>query len=90
MPDLGAQARIPSAFTADFTVVRALLRHGCTYEKAVKSFEPYRVTQEPDPTTRDALRKIAEDTKNHDLERDLYIEEPRPDAASICGKSSKS
>jgi hypothetical protein len=37
-----------------------------------------------------ALRKIAEDTKNHDLERDLYIEEPRPDAASICGKSSKS
>jgi uncharacterized protein YecE (DUF72 family) len=60
MPDLGAQARMPGAFTADFTVVRALLRHGRTYEQAVKSFEPYRATREPDPTTRDAIRQIAE------------------------------
>ncbi len=54
MPDIGAQARLPGAFTADFTVVRALLRHGRTYEQAVKAFEPYRATQEPDPATRDA------------------------------------
>jgi hypothetical protein len=60
MPDIGAQVRIPGAFTADFSVVRALLRHGCTYEQAVKSFEPYRATQEPDLTTRDAIRQIGE------------------------------
>ena len=30
MPEIGAQAAMPGAFTADFTVARALLRHGQT------------------------------------------------------------
>jgi uncharacterized protein YecE (DUF72 family) len=59
MPDLGTQAEMAGAFTADFTVVRALLRRGQTYEQAVKRFEPYRETQEPDSATRDALARIA-------------------------------
>jgi len=42
MPSLDEQSRLPEAFTADFTVVRALLARGRPYEKAVQSFEPYR------------------------------------------------
>jgi uncharacterized protein YecE (DUF72 family) len=58
MPELHRQLEVPGVHTADFTVVRALLRHGRTYEAAVKSFEPYRAIQDPNPTTRDALRDI--------------------------------
>ncbi|HEV3164676.1 MAG TPA: DUF72 domain-containing protein [Isosphaeraceae bacterium] len=60
MPTLGEQITIPDAFTADFTVVRALLRHGRTYEQAVKSLEPYQRVQEPDLSTRRALRRIVD------------------------------
>ena len=60
MPDPSAQAELTGAFTADFTVVRALLRPGRTYEQAVTLFKPYRTLQESDPSTRDALRRIAE------------------------------
>src|SRR5262249_51694131 len=44
MPQLADQIAIPDAFTADFSVVRALLQHGRTYEQAVSTFEPYRGT----------------------------------------------
>jgi hypothetical protein len=37
---------LDDAYTADFAVVRALLRKGRAYEQAVKSFEPYRLIQE--------------------------------------------
>jgi uncharacterized protein YecE (DUF72 family) len=40
MPSLDDQARLPEAFSADFTVVRALLRKGRNYEDAVKALEP--------------------------------------------------
>jgi len=49
-------------FSADFSVVRALLRKDAgtsRYEQAVKLFEPYRETQEPDEQTRAALAEIA-------------------------------
>ena len=62
MPTLAEQIAIPEAFTADFTVVRALLQHGRGYENAVKLFEPYKEVQEPDEATRLALREIAERT----------------------------
>ena len=58
MPELGAQVEIPGVLTADFTVVRALLRPGRTYEQAVALFEPYRTIQEPDESTRKALGQI--------------------------------
>jgi uncharacterized protein YecE (DUF72 family) len=58
MPRLADQIAMPDAFTADFTVARALLQKGRTYEQAVKLFEPYREIQQPDPPTRGALRGI--------------------------------
>lgn len=41
MPVIEDQIQLPGAFTADFTVVRALLRKGRAYDQAVKAFEPY-------------------------------------------------
>ncbi len=59
MPDLGNQISTPGAFTADFSVARALLGCGRTYEQAVSMFEPYDRVEEPDPMTREALAEIA-------------------------------
>jgi uncharacterized protein YecE (DUF72 family) len=60
MPELPDQIEMPGAFTADFTVVRALLKKGRSYEQAVKSFEPYERIQEPNLGAREAMRQIAE------------------------------
>ena len=59
MPELPDQAAMPGAFTADFAVVRALLRHGRNYEDAVKTFEPYEKIQEPNQAARDGMIAIA-------------------------------
>lgn len=59
MPDLETQIELPGAFTADFTVARALLKHGQAYDDAVDRFEPYTRVQEPNPATRKALRTLA-------------------------------
>lgn len=58
MPEIGLQLQMDDIFTADFAVVRALLKYGRTYESAVKSFEPYRAVQEENPGARDALKAI--------------------------------
>ncbi len=66
MPALETQIAIPGAFTADFTVTRALLRHGRMYEKAVEAFAPYSRTQDPNPEARQAMKSLiarAETTK---------------------------
>lgn len=60
MPELERQAAIEDAYTADFIVSRALLRHGRSYEEAVKTFQPYASVQEPNPGARDGLRKLVE------------------------------
>jgi uncharacterized protein YecE (DUF72 family) len=60
MPMLEDQIQLAEAYTADFTVVRALLRKGQAYEHAVKTLEPYRVIQEPNEGAREAIRQIAE------------------------------
>ncbi|HVX65349.1 MAG TPA: DUF72 domain-containing protein [Bryobacteraceae bacterium] len=60
MPELGAQIAIPDAFTADFTVCRALLRRGRAYADAVKLFSPYEELQDPNPASRDAIRELIE------------------------------
>ena len=44
---------------ADFTVVRALLTRGRSYEKAVKAFEPYREIKEPNEGARRGMVEIA-------------------------------
>lgn len=58
MPEIADQIAMPEAFTADFTVTRALLRKGRPYEEAVKKFEPYRETRDANPRTREALRGL--------------------------------
>jgi uncharacterized protein YecE (DUF72 family) len=55
MPELGMQLRTPGAFTADFTVCRALLRRGRSYEQAVNQFSPYEEIKDPNPEGRQAL-----------------------------------
>ena len=63
MPGLDDQARLSDAYTADFTVVRALLARGRTYEQAVKSFEPYREIQDPSEGARDGMIEIVRQTR---------------------------
>ena len=60
MPELLEQIEMPGSHTADFTIVRALLRRGQPYEDAVKEFSPYRSIQKPAPAVREALRSLAE------------------------------
>jgi len=60
MPELGRQIRMPEAFTADFTVCRALLRHGRAYANAVELFSPYEEIRDPNPEGRQAIRDLME------------------------------
>ena len=58
MPSLSEQIALPGAFTADFTVVRALLREGRAYEQAVEQFAPYDKLQDENPAAREAMRSL--------------------------------
>jgi uncharacterized protein YecE (DUF72 family) len=58
MPSLKEQLAIPDAFTSDFTVVRALLREGRAYEKAVEEFAPYDQMRDENPEAREAMRAL--------------------------------
>ena len=55
MPSLSEQFAIDEAYSADFTVCRALLRPGRDYKEAVRRFEPYEQIQEPYLEGREAL-----------------------------------
>jgi uncharacterized protein YecE (DUF72 family) len=63
MPSLGDQSLLSDAYTADFTVVRALLARGRTYEQAVKSFEPYDRIQDPNEGARAGMVEIVRQTR---------------------------
>lgn len=58
MPEIGVQTALPESRTADFTVVRALLRQGRAYEEAVERFSPYDRVQDENPGTRKAIRDV--------------------------------
>lgn len=51
----------------------ALLRRGRSYEDAVRRFEPYRETQEPDFPTRDALVTIADTARRQRKDVFLFV-----------------
>lgn len=70
-PALDQQAQLAEAYTADFSVARALLSRGRSYEAAVKGFEPYRETQEVNEGAREGLRLIAETSKR--LKRPAFL-----------------
>lgn len=58
MPELQVQMQLPDVFTADFTVVRALLRRGRPYEQAVAQFSPYKQVQEVNEPARESMRAV--------------------------------
>ena len=58
MPPLKDQLTHPEAFTSGFTVTRALLTPGRSYEEAVQTFSPYTEVKEPNHAVRDALRQV--------------------------------
>lgn len=58
MPPLEEQMALPGAFTANFSVTRALLTPGRSYEEAVQTFSPYSSVREPNQAVRDALRQV--------------------------------
>jgi hypothetical protein len=55
MLSLSEQILIDEAYTAPFTVARALLRPGRSYEQAVKQFSLYRSIQDEYPEGRGAI-----------------------------------
>jgi uncharacterized protein YecE (DUF72 family) len=71
MPPLHEQIALPGAFTADFTVVRALLRAGRAYETAVEQFAPYKKIQDENAEGRKALRDVIERMRQE--RRSAYI-----------------
>jgi len=71
MPPLEEQIAMPGAFTADFTVVRALLRAGRAYESAVEQFAPYNKIQDENPEGRKALRDVIK--RMREERRSAYI-----------------
>jgi uncharacterized protein YecE (DUF72 family) len=73
MPPLHRQAEIAEAFTADFTVVRALLRTGRPYETAVKLFTPYEHVQDANPRARETMRRIVERARRRREPAYLFI-----------------
>lgn len=68
MPTIGEQLQQPWTFSADFTVVRALLKPGGRYADAVKAFEPYDRIQEPQPELRRDLVEIIRAALRHRIE----------------------
>ena len=73
MPTLTDQVRLAGVFTADFTVVRALLRHGRGYSDAVQKFEPYREVQEPNESARDGMKEIVDQSLTREKPAFLYV-----------------
>jgi hypothetical protein len=61
------------AFTADFTVARALLRPGRKYEEAVRLFAPYTLIRDPIEEVREALRSLLWRAKNRHEPTYLFV-----------------
>ena len=73
MPELGSQITIPEAFTADFTVTRALLRRGRPYAQAVDKFQPYDKIQEENPGARKAMRELIDHARSSDEPAYIFV-----------------
>jgi uncharacterized protein YecE (DUF72 family) len=94
MPEIGDQMNRPGSFTAEFTVVRALLRRGRGYADAVDTFQPYREVQQPCPPVRDALGKLVDHSRSAHRPAFLFINNrlegnaPGTIAAVVCPESA--
>lgn len=73
MPELSRQIAMPGAFTADFNVVRALLRFGRPYEEAVAKFAPYLHVQDPNPNARESIRSIVQHARREQRPSFIFV-----------------
>ena len=73
MPPLEDQSQWADAYTADFAVVRALLKKGRAYEQAVATFEPYEAVREPNEGAREGMRRIARDCLRKRIPAFLFV-----------------
>jgi uncharacterized protein YecE (DUF72 family) len=73
MPGLEDQSQLPDAYSADFTVVRALLKKGRDYEKAVEAFEPYEKTMEVNEGEREGMVRIADTARKKKTPAFLFV-----------------
>ncbi|HOK45773.1 MAG TPA: hypothetical protein PLK67_07570, partial [Bryobacteraceae bacterium] len=73
MPELGVQLRLPDAYTAGYTVCRALLRRGRSYEEAVRLFSPYEEIKDPNPEGRQAIRDLIELARRDRREAFIFV-----------------
>jgi uncharacterized protein YecE (DUF72 family) len=71
MPELQEQMAMTDAWTADFSVTRALLRRGRPYEQAVAEFSPYERIQDENTGAREAMREQIR--KAREKRRSAYI-----------------
>lgn len=58
MPPIGVQIELPGSFSAPFTVVRALLRPGRSYNEAVDAFAPYSEIRDQNPALRNDIARL--------------------------------
>jgi hypothetical protein len=73
MPELAEQLRLHDAFTAGFTVCRALLRQGRPYETAVQMFSPYEEIRDPNPQGRIAIRDLIERARSQGIAAFVFV-----------------
>lgn len=73
MPPLDEQAQLPGVFTADFTVVRALLRRGRSYSQAVSEFDPYERIQEPNEGARAGMVTVGREARKRKIPAFLFV-----------------
>lgn len=73
MPELERQTGMEGAYTADFVVARALLRHGRPYEEAVEKFSPYTRIQEVNPGARKGLKELIQRSRAKQKPAFLFV-----------------
>ena len=73
MPELPEQIGMPEVFTADFTVVRALLRRGRPYERAVEQFSPYKEIQDVNPGARQAMHTVIDRARERNQPAYIFV-----------------
>jgi hypothetical protein len=70
---MGDQMADSDAFTANFTVSRALMNPGRTHEQTVLRFAPYGSVQEPNLEVRDSLGKLLVRSKQRGEPTFIYV-----------------
>jgi uncharacterized protein YecE (DUF72 family) len=73
MPSISEQMANEDAFTANFTVSRALMIPGRAYEQTVSKFAPYTAVQEPSLEVRSALKRLLVRAKQRGEPTFIYV-----------------